>query len=195
MAEPLAVALHATRRIGDLVGKSVLVTGCGPIGLLSILAARRAGADRIVATDLSPFVLDMARKAGADTTIDMASTPDGLDRFAANKGTFDVLYECSGAGPALAAGIAAMRPREVIAQLGLGGDMTVPMMAITAKELDLRGCFRFHEESFTGVSLMRKGLIDVAPLITHTLPLADAESAFRLAGDRSQAMKAQVAFH
>lgn len=194
MAEPLAVTLHATRRIGNMVGKSVLVTGCGPIGLLSILAARRAGADRIVATDLSPFVLDMARKAGADETIDMVQETDGLARFSAGKGTFDVHYECSGAGPALAAGIAALRPRGIIAQLGLGGDMTLPMMAITAKELELRGCFRFHEEFFAGVSLMQKGLIDVTPLITHTVPLAEAERAFRLAGDRSQTMKAQVSF-
>lgn len=194
MAEPLAVTLHATRRIGDMVGKSVLVTGCGPIGLLSIIAARRAGADKIVATDLSPFVLDMARNAGADETIDMSKETDGLARYSANKGTFDVLYECSGAAPALAAGIAALRPRGIIAQLGLGGDMTLPMMAITAKELELRGCFRFHEEFFTGVSLMQKGLIDVTPLITHTVPLAEAERAFRLAGDRSQTMKAQVSF-
>lgn len=194
MAEPLAVTLHATRRIGNMVGKSVLVTGCGPIGLLSILAARRAGADRIVATDLSPFVLDMARNAGADETIDMSQETEGLARFSAEKGTFDVLYECSGAAPALAAGIAALRPRGIIAQLGLGGDMTLPMMAITAKELELRGCFRFHEEFFTGVSLMQKGLIDVSPLITHTVPLAEAERAFRLAGDRSQTMKAQISF-
>lgn len=194
MAEPLAVALHATRRIGAMVGKSVLVTGCGPIGLLSIIAARRAGADRIVATDLSPFVLEMARDAGADETIDMAQDEKGLARFGADKGTFDVLYECSGAAPALTAGIAAMRPRGIIAQLGLGGDMTLPMMAITAKELELRGCFRFHEEFVTGVCLMQKGLIDVTSLITHTFPLAEVESAFRLAGDRSRTMKAQVTF-
>jgi L-idonate 5-dehydrogenase len=87
-----------------------------------------------------------------------------------------------------------MRPRGVILQLGLGGDMTVPMQAITAKELDLRGSFRFHAEFATGVALMQKGLIDVKPLITHTIPLADAETAFRLASDRSQAMKAQIAF-
>ncbi len=55
----------------------------------------------------------------------------------------------------------AMRPRGVIIQLGLGGDMSLPMMAITSKELELRGSFRFHEEFATGVSLMQKGLIDV----------------------------------
>ncbi len=194
MAEPLAVTLHATRRAGGMLGRQVLITGCGPIGLLAILAARRAGAERIVATDLSDFTLAMARRVGADQTINMATDPDGLAGFAADKGTFDVLYECSGAAPALSAGIAAMRPRGVVLQLGLGGDMSVPMMAITAKELDLRGSFRFHAEFATGVSLMQKGLIDVKPLVTHTVPLADAEAAFRLASDRTQAIKAQIDF-
>ena len=194
MAEPLAVCLHATRRAGELFGKRVLVTGCGPIGLLSILAARRAGASEIVATDLSDFTLKMARDNGADRTINMASEPDGLKSYEANKGTFDVLYECTGATPALAGGIAALRPGGVIVQLGLGGDMQVPVQTITAKELQLRGSFRFHEEFFIGVELMRKGLIDVKPLITHTLGIDEAVAAFEIAGDRSQAMKAQIAF-
>ena len=79
-------------------------------------------------------------------------------------------------------------------QLGLGGDMTLPVQTLTAKELDLRGSFRFHEEFPLAVEMMRKGLIDVAPLITHTLPLDQAEEAFRIANDRSKAMKAQIAF-
>ncbi|APG94005.1 L-idonate 5-dehydrogenase [Sinorhizobium americanum] len=194
LAEPLAVALHATRRVGDMLGKRVLVTGCGPIGVLSILAARRAGAAEIVATDLSDFTLALAKKVGADRVINMKSEPDALGPYGADKGSFDVLYECSGAAPALAAGIAALRPRGIIVQLGLGGDMSLPMMAITAKELELRGSFRFHEEFATGVGLMQKGLTDVKPLITHTVPLAEAVTAFELASDRSQAMKAQIAF-
>lgn len=194
VAEPLAVTLHATRRAGEMVGKSVLVTGCGPIGILSILSARRAGADKIVATDLSEFTLKIAKQTGADITINMADTPDGLAPFTAEKGTFDILYECSGAAPALAAGIHAMRPGGTIMQLGLGGDMSLPMMAITAKELSLKGSFRFHGEFFTGVSLMQKGLINVKPLITHSLPIDSAVEAFELASDRSKAMKAQIAF-
>ncbi len=194
MAEPLAVTLHATTRAGQMLGKRVLVTGCGPIGVLSILAARRAGAAEIVATDLSDFTLGLAAQAGADRVINMVITPDALGVYASDKGHFDVLYECSGAAPALAAGISAMRPRGVILQLGLGGDMTLPMMAITAKELDLRGSFRFHAEFSVGVGLMQKRLIDVKPLITHTVPLDQAESAFRLASDRTQAMKAQIVF-
>jgi L-idonate 5-dehydrogenase len=194
MAEPLAVVLHATRRAGEMLGKRVLVTGCGPIGVLAILAARRAGAGEIVATDLSDFTLSAARKAGADRVINMGNEPEALTPYTANKGAFDVLFECSGAAPALFAGISALRPRGIIVQLGLGGDMNLPMMAITAKELDLRGSFRFHEEFAMGVDLMQKGLIDVKPLITHTVALSDAVSAFELASDRSQAMKAQIVF-
>lgn len=194
MAEPLAVTLHATKRAGDMLGKRVLVTGCGPIGVLSILAARRAGASEIVATDLSDFTLSLARKVGADRVINTAAEPDALAAYGADKGSFDVLYECTGVAAALAGGIAAMRPRGVILQLGLGGDMTLPMMAITAKELDLRGSFRFHAEFAIGVGLMQKGLVDVRPLITHTVGLDQVETAFRLASDRSQAMKAQIVF-
>lgn len=194
MAEPLAVALHATGRAGGMLGKRVLVTGCGPIGVLAILAARRAGAAEIVAVDLSDFTLALAKRAGADVVVNTATAPDGLAGYGADKGYFDVLYECSGAAPALSAGIAAMRPRGVILQLGLGGDMALPMMAITAKELELRGSFRFHAEFAVGVGLMQKGLIDVKPLITHSVPLARAEEAFQVASDRSRAMKAQIVF-
>lgn len=194
MAEPLAVTLHATTRAGGMLGKRVLVTGCGPIGVLSILSARRAGAAEIVATDLSDFTLAMARAAGADRVINTANDPEALAAFGADKGYFDTVYECTGVAAALAGGIAALRPRGVILQLGLGGDMTLPMMAITSKELELRGSFRFHPEFAVGVGLMQKGLIDVKPLITHTLPLDRAEGAFTLASDRSRAMKAQITF-
>ena len=194
MAEPLAVTLHATTRAGGMLGKRVLVTGCGPIGVLSILAARRAGAAEIVATDLSDFTLALAARVGADRVINTGTAPDALAGYAADKGYFDVLYECTGVAAALAGGIAALRPRGVILQLGLGGDMSLPMMAITAKELELRGSFRFHGEFGVGVGLMQKRLIEVAPLITHSVPLDQAETAFRLASDRSQAMKTQIVF-
>lgn len=124
----------------------------------------------------------------------MGSNSDALADYAADKGHFDVLYECSGAVSALTAAIDLMRPRGVILQLGLGGDMTLPMQTITAKELDLRGSFRFHGEFATGVGLMQRGLIDVKPLITHTVPFDQAETAFKIASDRSLAMKAQIAF-
>lgn len=194
MAEPLSVVLHGVRRAGEMLGKRVLVTGCGPIGLLVILAARRAGATEIVATDLSDNALSYAKKCGADRVINVVQERDALGEYSAGKGYFDVMFEASGANIALNAAIMTMRPRGIVMQLGMGGDMTIPMQQITVKELDLRGCFRFHEEFETAVILMRKGLIDVKPLITHTMAIDDAVQAFEMANDRSQAIKVQIAF-
>ena len=195
MAEPLAVCLHAVRRAGPMLGARVLVTGCGPIGVLTILAARRAGARQIIATDISPRALAFAQAAGADVVLDTAEDPAALTPYASGKGSLDVLFECSGATVALAAAVPALRPRAVIVQLGLSGDMTLPMQAMTAKELDLRGSFRFHEEFAVAVDLMRAGLIDVKPLITHAYPLDRFAEAFATASDRATgAMKVQLEF-
>jgi L-idonate 5-dehydrogenase len=193
MAEPLAVAVHATRQAGNLVGKRVLVTGCGPIGLLCILAARSAGAVSVVATDLAEFTMQTAKKIGADDAVN-AAEDSALAGYSNDKGSFDVLFECTGAAAALAGAIPAIKPGGIIVQLGLGGDMTLPVQAMTAKEIQLRGSFRFHEEFFTGVEWMRNNQIDVKPLVTHTMPLNDAVDAFVLASDRSQALKVQLDF-
>ncbi|WP_170789417.1 L-idonate 5-dehydrogenase [Ruegeria lacuscaerulensis] len=194
MAEPLSVVLHGTRRAGEILGKRVLITGSGPIGTLAVLAARAAGATEIVVTDLEDNALGFASRVGADRVINVAQDSDALAAYQAGKGTFDILYECSGSPQALAAGIAALRPRGIVLQLGLGGDMTIPMQMLTAKELDLRGSFRFHEEFPTAIALMQNGSLDVKPLISHTVPLDQAQAGFDLAGDRTQAMKAQIAF-
>ena len=194
MAEPLAVALHAVRRAGSLLGKSVLITGCGPIGALLIVAARRAGASHIVVTDIGDFTLGQALKVGADEVVNMAEEPDGLSRFTADKGQFDVLFEASGNERALRGAFDALRPRGIVVQVGLGGEMTLPINAIVAKEFDLRGAFRFHEEFATAVELLNKRLVDVKPLISATLSYRDSARAFTLAADRSQAMKVLLNF-
>lgn len=104
MAEPLAVCLHAIAQAGDLRGKTVLITGCGPIGCLSVLAARHAGAARIVATDLSDYTLKMALTCGADLALNTLTAPSALQPYQAEKGQIDIHLECSGAASALAAG-------------------------------------------------------------------------------------------
>jgi L-idonate 5-dehydrogenase len=194
MAEPLSVALHAVRRAGPLTGKRVLVTGCGPIGALLIVAARRAGAGHIVATDVSRHTLGKALKVGADEAINVAEDPAGLQRFTADKGSFDVLFEASGNEGALRGALDALRPRGIILQVGLGGDMRLPMNVIVTKEFDLRGAFRFHEEFAMAVDFLNKGLVDVKPLISATLSYRDSARAFALAADRSQAMKVLLNF-
>ena len=113
MAEPLSVVLHAALRAGELLGKRVLVTGCGPIGALAILVARRAGAAEIVATDLARTRWRTRARSGPTGWSTWRREPEALAAFGADKGTFDVLFECSGAAAALAAGVGAMRPRGV----------------------------------------------------------------------------------
>lgn len=194
MAEPLSVALHAVRRAGPLLGKRVLITGCGPIGALVVIAARRAGATEIVATDIMPQPLRKVLQVGADEVINMAEQPDALHRYSADKGHFDVLFEASGNERALTGAFNALRPRGIIVQIGLGGEMRLPINTLVAKEFDLRGAFRFHEEFAVAIDLLNKGLVDVRPLISATLSYRDSARAFSLAADRAQAMKVLLSF-
>jgi L-idonate 5-dehydrogenase len=193
-AEPLSVCLHAARQAGSLHGRRVLVTGVGPIGALCVLVARHAGAREIVVTDLTEAALAMARRIGADLALNTATDPQALDRFGADKGHFNVAFEASGAGPALASALQVVRPGGTIVQVGIGGsDAKVPLNTLVAKEISLRGTFRFHEEFAWAVDLLAKRALDVMPLLTEILPLDQAVRAFDLAGDRSRAMKVQLA--
>jgi L-idonate 5-dehydrogenase len=194
MAEPLAVALHAVNRAGPLLGKAVLVTGCGPIGAMLVVAARRAGATLVVVTDQVAQPLRRAAKVGADETINVAEYPNALARFTADKGRFDVLFEASGNVRALTGAFDALRPRGIVVQVGLGGEMTLPINVIVAKEFDLRGSFRFHQEFRTAVDLINARLVDLKPLVSATLSYRDASRAFALAADRSQSMKVLLDF-
>jgi L-idonate 5-dehydrogenase len=193
-AEPFAVCLHAVNRAGPLLGKRVLVTGAGPIGALTVIAARRAGALEIVATDVADAPLAAARKVGADTTVNVAEN-DALARYEADKGCFDVMFEASGNARALAGGLAVVRPQGIVVQIGIaGGEMSLPMNVVVAKEIELRGTFRFHSEFALAVALIGGELVDVMPLLTATMPLSEANEAFALAADRRKAMKVQLAF-
>jgi L-idonate 5-dehydrogenase len=194
MAEPLAVCLHAAKRAGSLMGARVVVTGCGPIGALSVVAARFAGASEIIATDVSAFPLSLVETVGATRAINIAEDPEALAPYAQDKGSFDVLFEASGNEAALRGALDAVRPGGIVVQLGLGGDMKLPINLIVAKEIQLRGTFRFDEEFQLAVDLMGSGLIDVKPLVSQTVPFQQAVEAFELASDRSRAMKVQLAF-
>ena len=194
MAEPLSVGLHAVSRAGNVFGKTVMVTGCGPIGVMCVLAARRAGAAKVIAVDISDFTLEFAKRAGADSVINSLTQPEAFEVLRSGKGQVEALIECSGSEAALTNAITCMRPRGAIVQLGLGGPMSLPMMAITAKELELRGSFRFHQEFHKAVEFMAAGLIDVKPILTHTYGLDAFRDAFEVAVDRKVAMKVQVAF-
>ncbi len=194
MAEPFAVTLHAVNRAGPLLGKRVLVTGCGPIGALAIIAARAHGAREVVATDVMDTVLGKALEIGADRVINVANNPEELSTYSANKGYFDVQFEASGNERAVRSGLEVLRPRSTLVQLGLGGDVSIPQNMVVAKEIEMKGTFRFHEEFGLAVDLINQRRVDLKPLLTGTYPIEDAVRAFEAAGDRTKSMKVQLAF-
>jgi L-idonate 5-dehydrogenase len=194
LAEPFSVGLHAVQRAGPLIGKRVLVSGCGPIGVLAIAAAHLHGAAEIVATDVVDEPLAIARAMGAAEALNAATDTDWVRRNSADKGSFDVMLECSGNQRALRDGLEVMRPRGVVVQLGMGGDVSVPQNVIVAKELSVCGSFRFHAEFALAVKIINEARLDFAPVITHTYPLREANAAFEMASDRRNAMKVLIDF-
>lgn len=191
-AEPFAVCLHAVRQAGELTGARVLVSGCGPIGCLTTLAAARAGAQEVIATDLSDPPLAIASRMGAARTINLANA--SLDDLTADKGSVDVVFECSGNPKALLSAFAVLKPGGLLVMVGLGADATLPLSLLVTKEIRTIGSFRFDSEFALAADLIDRGVVDLSPLITGILPMTEAIAAFDSAGDRSRQMKVQIAF-
>lgn len=194
-SEPLAVCLHARAMAGPVAGQRVLVTGAGPIGALCVAVSAEAGAAEIVVTDLEDTPLEVARRMGATRGINVARDAAALDDYAADKGHFDIAFECSAAAPAIRSAIAVMRPQGRIVQVGVAGDTPVPLNAIVGKELTLQGTQRFRQAEFAeAVACIATRRIDVAPIVTGSFALEDAVAAFAAAGDRRSSVKVQIDF-
>ena len=195
MAEPLAVCLHAINQAGNIFGKKVLITGSGPIGTLCVLSARRAGAEKIVVTDISNNALGFSKTSGADEIINTLTNYNELEQYQIGKGSFDVAIECSGSASGINDAIKSLKPKGTLIQLGLGGDILMPLVTVTTKELNIKGSFRFHSEFELAVKLMQKKLIDVNPLITHKIPFENAKQGFSIALDEKEnSMKVHLKF-
>lgn len=195
MAEPLAVALHALKQAGSLVGAKMLLVGCGPIGCIVLAAARRAGAHRIVAVDIAPKALQMAASLGADETV-LASDHARIEQWSRERGTFDVVIEASGSPAGLDTGLRAVLAGGAVIQLGNlpAGQSPVAANLVMAKELRYQGSFRFTDEYVIAADELASQRIDLRPLMTHAFPLADANHAFEVAQDRNQSMKVHLHF-
>lgn len=179
LAEPFGVALHAVNRAGDIAGRSVLVNGAGPIGVLAVAAAKAKGATTVYASDLSEAALGIAAAMGADRVVRVA----GGEALPTD---VDVAIEASGAPGALGGVISAVRRGGTLVQVGNlpGGEINAVLGNIVTREIDFKGSYRFVDEISEAVALM-DGTVDVSPLMTHEYPLEDALEAFAVAGDRS----------
>ena len=185
LSEPFSVSYHAVARAGDLRGRTLLVTGAGPIGSLAVAAARHAGAETIVASDLTDHALAQARQMGADVLLRAdRTTPEAWE------GGIDTAIEASGTAGGLNSCLRAVKPGGRVVQVGILPPGTTEMLgnALVNKEIELHGSWRFHTEFAEAIALLASS-IDPEPLISHEFDLVEAERAFRTASDRSMAGK------
>jgi len=187
-AEPLSIGLHAIHRAGPVLGETVLVTGAGTIGCMSVMAARLAGAAQVIVCDINDRALEIARTVGADRTIRSDQVaPEELADIA------EVSIEAAGSAAALGTCLKATRRGGRIIQVGtLPPELPFPANSIMQRELDYRGVFRAHLAFDWAVQAIRTRRVDVRPLISAQLPLARAKEAFELALDRTKSTKVQV---
>ena len=187
-AEPLSIGLHAIQRAGPVLGETVLVTGGGTIGCMSVIAARLAGAAQVICCDINDRALAMARSVGADRTVrsDQVAAAELAD-------IAEVSIEAAGSPAALATCLAATRRGGRIIQVGtLPPELSFPANSLMARELDYRGAFRAHLEFDWAVQAIRSRRVDVRPLISAQLPLSQSKQAFELALDRTRSTKVQL---
>jgi L-idonate 5-dehydrogenase len=193
-AEPLAVTLHAVARAGSLLGRRVLITGAGPIGILTVAAARLAGAAEIVITDLFDEPLAVAERMGATRVVNVKTAAPELETLIEEGGYFDAAMEASGNIRGLENCIDAIRPGGRIVQVGIlpAGNAAVPINKLLTKELELLGTFRFHEEFRWAVQALTSGRVQVDPILSVQFTFPDAVKAFELAADRRKAVKVSL---
>ncbi|MBW3088501.1 zinc-binding dehydrogenase [Bifidobacterium sp. 82T24] len=188
LAEPLSVGLHAINLAGDVRGRKILVSGAGPIGLLAAGALVSLGAARVDVSDILDEPLAVAKKVGAQGVFNVST-----ESLPAN--TYDMVFECSGAAPAISASFKAAAPGAVIVQVGMLLDRDVPLnlSAINGKEITYIGSFRFNDEIDQALELLA-GTPALREVITQVYPVDRVADAFAVAGDPSQSSKVLVEF-
>ena len=188
LQEPMGNAVHAAFA-EPIEGRSVAVTGCGPIGLLSVGVAKAAGASLVVATDTEPYRLELARQMGADLVLD-ARSPDIVQRVVDATGGdgVEVLLEMSGAAAALTQALPFVTRGGRVSLLGIFGEpVTIDLSEdVIQRGLRLYGIYgrRIYDTWERTQALLRSGALDVTPIITHRFDLADWEKGFELIASR-----------
>jgi L-idonate 5-dehydrogenase len=178
LAEPLAVAMHAVNRAGEVRGRDVLVNGAGPIGALVVAAAKYAGAASVTAADVADVPLKIAQAMGADEVINVGAR----EKLPVD---IELVFEASGAVAALGAVLNATARGGTIVQVGNLPGKAVPASLgdLVTREITWVGSYRFVDEITDAVAAMENGL-DVTPLITHRYPINEAVQAITVAADR-----------
>jgi L-iditol 2-dehydrogenase len=187
LLEPLSVGIWGCRRAGVTGGSRVLVTGAGPIGLVSAQVARAYGATEVVVTDVNPDRRALAERLGA-TALDVSSTSVAASGFEP-----DVLLECSGRPGATRDGVEAVTRAGRVVLIGMGADeITLPLPRVQEYELVITGAFRYANTWPTAVGLVAAGAVDLDSLVTGVFDLDSVEDALQAGRHDPGSVKAIV---
>jgi len=178
--DPLGNAAH-TALSYDLVGEDVLITGAGPIGIMAVAIARRAGARHIVITDVNDYRLSLAAQMGATRTVNVTKQTlrDVMAELRMTEG-FDVGLEMSGVPAAFANMLDTINHGGKLALLGiLPKDTGIDWNKVIFKGLEIRGIYgrRMFETWYKTIAMLESGL-DLSPVITHHFPVDDFQKGF-----------------
>ena len=194
MMEPFAVALHALKRAGSVAGKQIIVTGGGPIGLLTVIAARACGATTIAVSDPVAERRQMALQVGADSALDPLAG-EFQDQVTALTGDgFEFLFEASGAVPALCQAFEVVRRGGTIVQIGVysAPEISLPVNQLLVRELQFIGSFRYGNVWEEAIRLVTSGRVNLHPLVSRVFPLRQAKAALELACSKRGVVKVQI---
>lgn len=195
MVEPLAVGMQAAKKAKVEPGDLAVVMGAGPIGLVTALAALAGGCSRVIITDTQQPKLDLAATLGPITPVNVASesVTEVIAKMTDGWGA-DIVFECSGAAPALASIFAPLRPGGCAVLVGMpAGPIAYDVVGAQVKEARVEHVFRYAHVFGRAVALLGSGKIDVKPLITDTFAFADSVAAFDFASHLPPtSVKAQI---
>jgi L-idonate 5-dehydrogenase len=194
LAEPTSIAWHAVSRADHIPpgigGADVLVVGAGPIGLLVTAVARHRGAGRITAVDVHRRPLEVAQSIGADR----AMTADEL--AAGSEVEADIVFESSGSLPGLRTALRSTRKGGTLVVVGQppAGEQPVEVALVVGRELTVVGSLRMDSELEPAVAFLADPSVELGGLVSHILPVAQADEAFALARDAARSSKVLLDF-
>lgn len=196
MIEPLAVAVHAVRRAGDVRGMKIAVLGAGPIGNLVAQAAKGLGAESVLITDVSDYRLELAKKVGADFTANTRTYNFGeamVDCFGPDKA--DVIYDCAGNNTTIGQAIQYARKGSTIILVAVFASMAQADLAVlNDHELDLNTTMMYrHEDYLTAMELVEQGKVQLVPLQSKVFPFGQYQQAYEyIDANRETTMKVLI---
>lgn len=189
MIEPLAVAVHGVKQVGDVAGMNIVVIGAGPIGNLVAQAAKGMGAAKVMVTDVSDLRLEKARECGVDVCVNTKEKDFGeaiLEAFGEDKA--DVIYDCAGNNITMGQAIKHARKGSTIVLVAVfAGMATVDLAVANDHELDIKSTMMYrHEDYLDGIRLVEEEKVHLRPLISKTFAFREYLKAYQYIDDNRE---------